>query len=133
MSEEKYPDVIELKLKLRFSRETHKFNNMKKYIEIEEEVYNRILAGKYVDGSLHKIKNSSMLVFRAFNRKPRIRIKDRLIRILEHGWVKESEERIKVFESVPKDIGTPRVMNVLERELKEVKNALIDREIIDRV
>ena len=106
---------------------------MKKFIEIEEEIYNRILAGKYVDGSLRKIKHSSMLVFRAFNRKPRVRIKDRLIRILEHGWVKESEERIKVFESVPKDIGTPRVMNVLERELKEVKNALIDREIIDRV
>ena len=106
---------------------------MKKFIEIEEEIYNRILAGKYVDGSLHKIKNSSMLVFRAFNRKPRVRIKDRLIRILEHGWVKESEERIKVFESVPKDIGTPRMMNVLERELKEVKNALIEREIIENV
>ena len=106
---------------------------MKKYIEIEEEVYNRILAGKYVDGSMHKAHHSSMLVFRAFNRKPRRRIKDRLIRMLEHGWVKESEERIKVFESVPKDIGTPRVMNVLERELKEVKNALIERDIIENV
>ena len=106
---------------------------MKKYIEIEEEVYNRIIAGKYVDGSLHKIKHSSMLAFRAFNRKPRVRIKDRLIRLLEHGWVKESAQRIKVYERIPKDLGIPRVMNVLEREMKEAKNALIDREIIDRV
>ena len=106
---------------------------MKKYIEIEEEVYNRIIAGKYVDGSLHKIKHSSMLAFRAFNRKPRVRIKDRLIRMLEHGWVKESEERIKVYESIPKDLGTPRVMNVLEREVKEAKNALIDWELIEFV
>ena len=106
---------------------------MKKYIEIEEEVYNRILAGKYVDGSLHKVNHSSVLVFRAFNRKPRRRIKDRLIRMLEHGWVKESEERIKVYESIPKDLGTPRVMNVLEREVKEAKNALIDWELIEFV
>jgi hypothetical protein len=133
VSEEKYLDVIELKLKLRFSARLTNSTTMKKFIEIEEEIYNRILAGKYVDGSLHKIKNSSMLVFRAFNRKPRVRIKDRLIRILEHGWVKESEQRIKVFESIPKDIGTPRVMNVLERELKEVKNALIERDIIENV
>ena len=106
---------------------------MKKYIEIEEEVYNRILAGKYVDGSLHKIENSLMLVFRAFNRKPRRKLKDRLLRILEHGWVKESEQRIKVYESIPKNIGTARVMNVLDREVKEAKDALIDREIIERV
>ena len=104
---------------------------MKKYIEIEEEVYNRILAGKYVDGSMHKANHSSMLVFRAFNRKPRVKIKDRLIRMLEHGWVKESEERIKVYESIPKNLGTPRVMNVLEREVKEAKNALIDWELIE--
>ena len=106
---------------------------MKKYIEIEEEVYNRILAGKYVDGSMHKANHSSMLVFRAFNRKPRVKIKDRLIRMLEHGWVKESEERIKVYESIPKNLGTPRVMNVLEREVKEAKNALIDWELIEFV
>ena len=74
-----------------------------------------------------------MLAFRAFNRKPRVRIKDRLIRLLEHGWVKESAQRIKVYESIPKDLGTPRVMNVLEREMKEAKNAIIEREIIDRV
>ena len=106
---------------------------MKKYIEIEEDVYNRILTGKYVDGSLHKVNHSSVLVFRAFNRKPRRKLKDRLIRILEHGWVKESKQRIKVYESIPKEIGTARLMSVLDREVKEAKNALMEREIIERV
>ena len=106
---------------------------MKKYIEIEEEVYNRILAGKYVDGSMRILKNPARIVFRAFNRKPRVRLKDRLIRILEHGWVKESEQRIKVYESIPKDLGTARIMSVLDREIKEASTALIDREIINNV
>ena len=106
---------------------------MKKYIEIEEEVYNRIIAGKYVDGSLHKIKHSSMLAFRAFNRKPRVRIKDRLIRLLEHGWVKESPARIKVYESIPKHIGTASIIGILERDSKVAMEALIDYEIINRV
>ena len=106
---------------------------MKKYIEIEEEVYNRILAGKYVDGSMRILKNPARIVFRAFNRKPRVRLKDRLIRILEHGWVKESEQRIKVYESIPKDLGTARIMSVLDREMKEAKSALIDREIINNI
>ena len=47
--------------------------------------------------------------------------------------MKESANRIKVYESIPKDIGTARVMNVLEREAKEVKNALIDYELIEFV
>ena len=106
---------------------------MKKYIEIEEEVYNRILAGKYVDGSMRILKNPARIVFRAFNRKPRVRLKDRLIRILEHGWVKESEQRIKVYESIPKNLGTARIMGVLDREIKEASTALIDREIINNV
>ena len=52
-----------------------------------------------------------------------------LIRRLEHGWVKESVERIKVYESIPKDIGTAKVLAVIDRETKEAKNALIDREL----
>ena len=106
---------------------------MKKYIEIEEEVYNRILAGKYVDGSMRILKNPARIVFRAFNRKPRVRLKDKLIRHLEHGWVKESEQRIKVYESIPKDLGTARIMSVLDREMKEASTALIDREIINNI
>ena len=115
---------------------THKFNNImkiKKYIEIPEEILIRLSEGKYVEGSLHRDEHSGHITFNAYNRKPRIRLKDRIIRILEHGWVKESEQRIKVYESIPKDIGTARVMSVLDREIKSAKDALIDRELLDCV
>ena len=108
---------------------------MKKYIFVLNALalLGILKNGKRVEGVLFIDEETGCLTFKAYNRKPIVRKRDRLIALLEHGWVKESEQRIKVFESVPKDIGTPRVMNVLERELKEVKNALIDREIIDRV
>ena len=97
------------------------------------ESLERLMDGRYVEGSLRIDECTGKLTFRAYQRKGRVRKPDKTIAELEHGWLKESEQRIKVFESIPKDLGIPRVMNVLERELKEVKNALIDKEIIDRV
>lgn len=105
--------------------------NIKKYILVPESILERLVEGKYVEGSLHRDVLTGSITFNVYNRKPRRRIKDRLIRLLEHGWVKESKERIKVYESIPKDLGTPRVMNVLEREVKEAKNALTDWELIE--
>ena len=103
---------------------------MKKYIQIEEEVLVRLVEGKYVEGSLHRDEWTGKITFRAYHRKPRVKRKcDRLIALLEHGWVKESTDRIKVYESVPKILGAPRVMTILDREHKAAKDALIDREI----
>jgi len=104
---------------------------MKKYIELSEEVIACLVIGKRVEGSLRRDAWTGKLTFKAYNRQPRVRHSDRLIRRLEHGWVKESVERIKVYESIPKEIGTARVMAVIDREAKEAKNALIDREIIE--
>ena len=106
---------------------------IKKYIEFAEDILVRLSEGRYVEGSLYRDELTGRITFKAYNRKPRIRLKDRIIRILEHGWVKESEQRIKVYESIPKDIGTARVMGVLDREIKSAKDALIDRELLDCV
>ena len=104
---------------------------MRKYVEIPFEIMERLVEGKCVEGSLRRDEWTGKVTFRAYNRQPRVRHRDRLIRRLEHGWVKESVERIKVYESIPKELGTPRVMAVIDRETKEAKNALIDREIIE--
>jgi len=104
---------------------------MKKYIEIPFEVLERLVEGRCVEGSLRRDEWTGRLTFKPYNRQPYNRYRDRMIRKLEHGWVKESKERIKVFESIPKEIGTARVMAVIDRETKEAKNALIDREIIE--
>ena len=106
---------------------------MRKYIELSEEVIARLVCGKCVEGSLHRDEWTGKVTFRAYQRMPRIREKDRLVKKLPWGWVKESIERIKVYGSFPKDLGTARVMGLLEDNTREAKNALIDRELIDFV
>jgi hypothetical protein len=103
----------------------------KKYIEITEEALARLNSGKFVPGSLHRRGKNGPIVFNAH--KPRIRLKDKLIRFLEHGWVKESPARIKVYESIPKKLSAATIANILDRDAKVAKEAIIDREIINRV
>ena len=104
---------------------------MRKYIELSEEVIARLVCGKCVEGSLRRDEWTGKVTFRAYQRQSRIREKDRLVKKLPWGWVKESLERIKVYGSFPKDMGTARVMGLLEDNTRDAKNALIDREIID--
>ena len=104
---------------------------MRKIIELSEEVIARLVCGKCVEGSLHRDEWTGKVTFRAYQRMPREREKDRLVKKLPWGWVKESIERIKVYGSFPKDLGTARVMGLLDDNTRDAKNALIDREIID--
>ena len=106
---------------------------MRKIIELSEEVIARLVCGKCVEGSLHRDEWTGKVAFRAYQRMPREREKDRLVKKLPWGWVKESIERIKVYGSFPKNIGTARVMGLLDDNTREAKNALIDRELIDIV
>ena len=106
---------------------------MRKIIELSEEVIARLVCGKCVEGSLHRDEWTGKVTFRAYQRMPREREKDRLVKKLPWGWVKESIERIKVYGSFPKDLGTARVMGLLDDNTREAKNALIDRELIDIV
>ena len=101
---------------------------MKKYIFIDNagELLDSIACGKRVEGVLFKDKNTGCITFKAYQRKAPRRRYERLLCHLEHGWVKESQERIKVFESIPKCIGTPKVLTTLERETKEAGMAIID-------
>ena len=108
---------------------------MKKYIYVLNamELLERLLNGRRVEGVLYMDQNTGKLTFKAYNRQVRVREKDQLIKKLPWGWVKESIERIKVFGSFPKDMGTARAMGLLEEHTREAKNALITRELIDFV
>ena len=53
----------------------------------------------------------------------------RLIRRLEHGWVRESTRNYKVYDCIPKELGTARVISILDREHQGAKEALMDREL----
>lgn len=111
---------------------THKFdNNMKKYVLVLNaiELLKQLMNGKRVEGVLYIDRNTGKLTFKAYNRQPRCREKDRMIKKLPWGWVKESLERIKVFGSFPKNVGTAAVMGMLEEHTGNAKNALIEREL----
>ena len=102
---------------------------MKKYIEIPMEVLERLVDDKCVEGSLRRDRWTGKISFKAYNRQPRIREKDRLVKKLPWGWVKESMERIKVFGSFPKDFCTAQVIELLNEHNQDAKNALIEKEL----
>ena len=106
---------------------------MKKYIFILNalELLSKLYVGKRVEGVLYLDGETGRLTFKAYNRKPYHREKDRMVKKLPWGWVKESLQRIKVFGSFPKDRGTAAVMGLMEEHTRDAKNAMIDREIIE--
>ncbi len=92
------------------------------------ELQKRFKSGKRVEGVLFIDKNTGKLTFRAYNRQCGKRPKDRMLYQMEHGWLKESKERIKLFESVPKGLGAERILAVFERETRETEGVLTERE-----
>ena len=103
----------------------------KKYIFVLNavSVMAKLLKDKRIEGVLYIDQNTGKLTFKAYNRQPRIRHKDQLVKKLPWGWVKESVERVKVFGSFPKEYSTAQVMGLLEEHTKDAKNALIEREL----
>ena len=104
---------------------------MKKYIELSDEVIARLVSGKCVEGSLRRDEWTGKVTFRAYQRQSRVREKDCLIKKLPWGWVKESVERIKVYGSFPKDMGSAAVMGLMDDHSRSAKNAMIERELIE--
>lgn len=109
---------------------------MRKYIHILNalELMSKLYAGKRLEGVLYIDENTGGLTFKAWNRTaPKRRRKDELVRHLETGWVKESSEKFKVFISVYKKLGLVRIMDIIDREAKEAKGALFDKELLEGI
>lgn len=106
---------------------------MKKYIFVLNalELMSKLYVGKRVEGVLYVDQNTGRLTFKAYQRQPRVRQKDQLVKKLPWGWVKESAKKLKVLGSFPKDMGTARVMGLVDEHARDAKNALIDRELIE--
>ena len=102
---------------------------MKKFIEVSAETLDRLQAGKYVAGSLQRDKETGKLVFTGWKRSTRKRNRDKVICRLEHGWLKESAERIKFYNSVDKKVGAVLISKAMSRELEFAIDELILREI----
>lgn len=105
---------------------------MKKYIEISEEALVLMESGRFVEGSLHKCKQTGKIVFNAYRRMSRKK-KDRIIRQLENGWLKESATRIKFYNSVKKELGYRLVNVAMHRDLSDAMDSLEMEELLDRI
>jgi hypothetical protein len=106
---------------------------MKKFINIENaiELMEKLWNSKRVEGVLFIDKNTGKLTFKAYNRLPaNRRPKDRLICELEHGWLRESPQRYKVFTSVKKSLGAVRVTQAMRRDLERVTSELYLEEVL---
>lgn len=107
---------------------------MKKYVFILSalEVLAKLAMGRRVQGVLFIDEDTGKLAFKAYNRQPQKRC-ERVVCQLENGWLKESPQRYKFFNSVRKDLGRRLVDVVMHRELKSAMGALEFEEILDRV
>ena len=114
-----------------FSLKTTQKMIKKIFIKNEKQVMNVLKKGQVVEGRL-KIEKAEdgriCLCFKAWERtapKCGYRDKGKIIMRTEHGWVKESKERIKTYESVPKNLGKKVVTSVLERDMYEACDFLM--------
>ena len=105
---------------------------MRKYVEIPLEVMERLVEGKCVEGSLRRDEWTGKVTFRPYQRQPRVK-HERVVCQLENGWLKESTQRYKFYNSVRKDLGRRLVNVVMQRELNAAMQALEIKEILDNV
>lgn len=107
---------------------------MKKYVFVINaiELLQKLLNGKRVEGVLYMDQGTGRLTFKAWNRTcPKHRVKDRLICALENGWLKESPQRIKFYNSVKKELGAAQVSEVMIRELDTAMSAMIREKLAE--
>ena len=88
-----------------------------------------MLTGRRVEGTIGLDKWTGKKDFNAFNRHRKKRLRDKLIKKLPWGWVKESQENLKVFTSVPKEFGMETVLAYMDEDHEDAKKALIEREL----
>ena len=103
---------------------------MKKYIFVINaiELIEKLMNGKRVEGVLYMDEDTGKLTFKAYNRQAK-KTTEWLVKKLPWGRVTETAERLKVKGSFPKDLGTAKVMALLEEHTRDAKNALIEREL----
>ena len=106
---------------------------MKKYIEISEEALARLVCGKCVEGSLHRDQWTGRISFLAYNRQPRKRQKDLLVKKTPWGWLKASVARYKRYTSVPQDLTLEEQLAIFDRETDLIKEALIENYIMESI
>ena len=134
MGEEKYPDIIELKLKLHFSAKDSQIRQiMKRFIiEVPDAAVSRIEKGLRCRASVFMI-DKGLLGLKPNKHQVGRHNKAEMIHTLEYGWVKATDDNYIIRECLPKTMGPVQMLHTIDRDMNTAKNAILDCEIIDRV
>ena len=110
---------------------------IKKYVEMPEEILVRLAEGLSVQGGLQRDRHTGKLVFNPHDvaryKSGYQRPQEVLICETDFGRVTETPKKIKRYESYPKRMGAARMIAASERSAIDFKNAIMNREIIERV
>ena len=106
---------------------------MRKYIEISEEVYQCLVEGKYVEGSMHMDKPHKQIVFNNYKRTKPKHYPKVLLGRTDFGKVYKTKTRHRWTESMPSNLGAVRMARIMERDCKQAQQIIATAEIIDRV
>jgi len=110
---------------------------IKKYVVMPEEILIRLAEGLSVQGGLQKDPHTGKLVFNPHDvaryKTGYQRPKEEVIGETDFGRITETPKKIKVYENFPKRMGAARILSALDREFKDIKGAIFNREIVERV
>ena len=106
---------------------------MRKYIEISEEVYQLLVEGKCIDGSMRMVKPRKQIVFNNYKRTKPKHYPKVLLGRTDFGKVYKTKTRHKWSESIPSNLGAVRISKIMERDCKQAQQIVATAEIIDRV
>lgn len=106
---------------------------MRKYIEISDEALKRIESGMGVEGSMKKDLKTGKITFTAWNRKAPKHYKEKKVADLDNGWIGKTDLHYTEHLKYARSMGFSRIMDAMERNHRQAKEALTDEEIIDRV
>ena len=106
---------------------------MRKFIEISEEVYQLLVEGKCIDGSMRMVKPRKLIVFNNYKRtKPR-KYPIEILGRTDFGKVYRTRKRTKWSENMPTDLGAVRMARIMERDCKQAQQIIATAEIVDNV
>ena len=102
-------------------------------VEISEETWARMLTGKRIEGTIAYDLWTGKKDFRMYHCPSRQKPRDELVRKLPWGWVKRSKKRWKTYISVDRNLPLEQMLANIGHDSELARDAIVDREIIDRV
>lgn len=99
---------------------------MKKYIEISEEVYNRLVNGESVEGTMKMTSKTRGINFNGWKRKAPKRFKERKIGDVDYGFLTKTEKHITRHERFPLSLGLNGIQSAMSRDNKQSLGIVYD-------